>query len=236
MILAAGLGKRMRPLTEHCPKPLLKAAGTPLIEYTIRALKLADVPNLVINHAWLGYQIEAALGSGEHLGVNIRYSAEGEPLETAGGIKQALPLLCSAPEHGDSPFIVVNGDIWTGYDFSRLKQKTLPSGRLAHLVMVPNPQHNTEGDFGTGESRQNEFLLRPKTESSNLRTLTYAGIGLYHPALFADLTPTAAPLAPLLLKAMSKGQVSGELYKGKWFDIGTPEKLTWLDQHLKASH
>jgi len=234
MILAAGLGKRMRPLTEDCPKPLLKAAGTPLIEYTIRALKLAGVTNLVINHAWLGYQIEAALGSGEHLGVTIRYSPEGEPLETAGGIKQALPLLGCTPDHEDSPFIVVNGDIWTGYDFSLLRQKTLPSGRLAHLVMVPNPQHNTEGDFGTGRTRQKEFLLRPKAESSSQHTLTYAGIGLYHPALFADLLSTAAPLAPLLLKAMSKCRVSGELFRGEWFDIGTPEKLAWLDRTLKA--
>ena len=253
MILAAGFGTRMRPLTDHCPKPLLKAGDRPLIEHTILALRNAGITDLVINHAWLGQQIETTLDNGERLGVTIQYSAEGEPLETAGGIKQALPLLTAkvnrhnghrgesyfshhvdGHSENNAPFLVVNGDIWTDYDFSRLHQLQLPDQCLAHLVMVTNPAHNPAGDFvPANKDSEGNFLLQVKTAASLQSTLTYSGIGLYRPALFADLPAGAQPLAPLLKTAMKAHRVSGEHYNGQWSDIGTPAKLEWLDQHLR---
>ena len=208
MLLAAGRGERMRPLTDDTPKPLLRIGGQTLIEHHIHALARAGVTELVINHAHLGEQIVRALGDGDAHGVTIRYSPEaGAALETGGGIFNALPLL------GESPFIVANADIWTDYPFGQLPQS--PTG-LAHLVMVDNPVHHPHGDF----SLSNGQLSR-----QGPRMLTYSGIGVYRPELFAGCTPGAFPLAPLLRDAMDREAVTGEHYSGRWFDIGTPERL-----------
>ena len=216
MILAAGRGNRMRPLTDHCPKPLLKAGGKSLIEYHIERLAAAGVQDLVINHAHLGGQLEAALGDGARFQVAIRYSAEGEgqALETGGGILKALPLL------GPDPFLVVNGDVWTDCPFTDL---TLAAQDLAHLVLVENPPHHTKGDF---------HLAAGRVRATGEPRLTFSGIGLYHPALFADCRPGAFPLAPLLRNAMTADRVSGHQHRGHWVDIGTPERLAELDRWL----
>jgi len=211
MILAAGKGERMRPLTLHTPKPLVRAGGVPLIEYHLRALAAAGFTEIVINHAWLGQQIEDHLGDGAQFGVSIQYSAEGEPLETGGGIFQALPLL------GVEPFVVVNGDIWTEYDFARLRQ---PLEGLAHLVLVDNPAHHPAGDFALQGSQVSE-TGEPR--------LTYSGISVLHPALFAGSTAGAFKLAPLLRDAMAAGQVSGEHFGGRWVDVGTHERLAEVE-------
>ena len=216
MILAAGKGERLRPLTLHTPKPLVRAAGVPLIEYHIRGLARAGFDELVINHAWLGEQIEAHLGDGERFGVRIRYSAEGEPLETGGGIHRALPLL------GDKPFAVVNGDIWTDYDFAALRR---PLGGLAHLVLVDNPAHHPSGDFALAEGRVSEG------EPSAAR-LTYSGIAVLSPRLFDGCAAGAFKLAPLLRRAMAAGEVSGEHHRGRWIDVGTHERLAEVEQML----
>ena len=215
MILAAGKGERLRPLTLHTPKPLVRAGGVPLIEYHLRALKRAGFTDVVINHAWLGQQIEDYLGDGQRLGLNIAYSPEGEPLETGGGIFRALPLL------GDEPFLVVNGDIWTDCDFAPLKA---PIKGLAHLVLVDNPLHHPTGDFALvgGEVRDDASLSR----------LTYSGIAVLHPQLFAGCSAGAFKLAPLLREAMGKGQVTGEHFTGRWVDVGTHERLADVEQML----
>ena len=208
MILAAGRGERMRPLTDTVPKPLLRIGGQTLIERHVHALARAGIAELVINHAWLGEQIEKALGNGEAYGVSIRYSPEGDSsLETGGGIMNALPLL------GSEPFLVVNADIWTDFPFDSLPSQ--PDG-LTHLVMVENPQHHPDGDFSLSEGRLSE---------SGPAMLTFSGIGVYRPEVFADCSPGAFPLGPLLRNSMAAGQVSGEHYTGSWFDIGTPERL-----------
>lgn len=215
MILAAGRGERMRPLTETTPKPLLHVGGQCLIEYHLHALARAGVRDIVINHSWLGQHIVDYLGDGRRYEVSITYSAEGNtPLETAGGIIQALPLLA------DAPFILVNGDIWTDYDFTCLPQ-TL-SGK-AHLVLVDNPVHHREGDFALDE----DTLRNTGTK------LTYSGIGVYSPALFYGLPTGERPLAPLLRTAIDRGEISGEWYHGQWWDIGTPERLRELDTRLQ---
>ena len=219
MILAAGKGERMRPLTLTTPKPLIRAAGVPLIEYHIRALATAGFTEIVINHAWLGQQIEDYLGDGSQFGVSIQYSPEGEPLETGGGIFRALPLL------GDEPFLVVNGDIWTDYDFSALRQTI---AGLAHLVMVDNPEHHTNGDFTLVDAQ-----VRDKEPGS--QALTYSGIAIVHPQLFAGCRAGAFKLAPLLRKAMADGQVSGEHLQGQWVDVGTHERLAKVEHLLEAS-
>ena len=217
MILAAGRGERLRPHTDHTPKPLLPIAGKPLIEHHIEALVAAGITELVINHAWLGDQIEAALGDGARLGASIRYSAEGgSALETGGGIFRALPLL------GDEPFLVVNGDVMTDFDFRQLPQRL--SG-LAHLVLVPNPPHHPAGDFA---------LYGGQVASAGEATWTFSGIGVYHPRLFAGCHDGAFPLAPLLRRAMADGQVSGELYQGLWIDVGTEQRLQEAEAALKA--
>lgn len=218
MILAAGKGERLRPLTLHTPKPLVQVGGKPLIEYHIRALARAGFTELVINHAWLGEQIEAHLGAGDRFGVSIRYSAEGEPLETGGGIHRALPLL------GDQPFAVVNGDIWTDYDFAAL---ALPPERLAHLVLVDNPAHHPAGDFALAEGN----IVEAEASSAKL---TYSGIAVLHPRLFADCTAGAFKLAPLLRRAIAAGQVSGEHHSGRWVDVGTHERLAEVERILEA--
>ncbi len=216
MILAAGKGERMRPLTLHTPKPLVPVAGVPLIEYHLRALAAAGFTEVVINHAWLGQQIEEHLGDGSRWGLSIRFSAEGEPLETGGGIFKALPLL------GDQPFVLVNGDIWTDYDFSRLRQ---PSSALAHLVLVDNPGHHGAGDF-----RLDAGQVADGAGASD--TLTYSGIAVIDPALFAGCEPGAFKLAPLLRAAMASGQVSGEHFSGHWVDVGTLERLAEVERLL----
>ncbi|MFN3712521.1 MAG: N-acetylmuramate alpha-1-phosphate uridylyltransferase MurU [Alcanivoracaceae bacterium] len=215
MILAAGLGTRMRPLTDHTPKPLLKAAGKSLIEWHIDRLKAAGFIELVINTAWLGEQMEAALGDGSRYGVSIVWSREGTPLETAGGIRRALPLL------GDAPFAVINGDIWTDYDFCRLPE---PAG-LAHLVLVDNPEHHPKGDFGLDSAG--------RVRDNGAPTLTFSGIGVYRPELFRELPDGEAKLAPLLRTAMAQDAVSGEHFTGDWWDIGTPQRLSQLDAYLR---
>ncbi len=215
MILAAGKGERMRPLTLHTPKPLLRAAGIPLIEYHVRALQAAGFDELVINHAWLGQQIEDYLGTGKAFGLSIRYSPEGEPLETGGGIYRALPLL------GQEPFLIVNGDVWLDYDFAQLRR---PLTGLAHLVLVDNPIHHPHGDF---------HLNGSQVLAQGSPTLTYSGLAVLHPQLFANCLPGAFKLAPLLREAMAQGLVSGEQHHGAWIDVGTPERLAELEQLLR---
>jgi MurNAc alpha-1-phosphate uridylyltransferase len=216
LILAAGRGERLRPLTDHTPKPLLEAGGRPLIEHTIRALAGAGFTELVVNLAHLGEKIQATLGDGSRFGVQIAYSQEGEEaLETGGGIHRALPLL------GDGPFIVVNGDLATDFPFERLRER--PQG-LAHLVLVENPVHHPQGDFAL----DGETVL-----ASGEAKHTFSGIGAYRPELFADCQPGKFPLAPLLRRAMTAGQVSGEFYAGFWMDIGTIERLQEFDERLR---
>lgn len=220
MILAAGRGERMHPLTDTTPKPLLKVGGKALIEYHLDNIKQAGLHDVVINHAWLGEQIEARLGDGSRYGLNIEYSREAEALETAGGIQRALPVL------GDEPFIVINGDIWTDYSLASLPQALTG---LAHLVMVTNPPHHRLGDFML---RSGELLPEGKD------CLTFSGIGLYRPELFTGLKPGKSPLAPLLREAMENRNITGEHYTGQWFDIGTPQRLRELDNMLtrQAQH
>ena len=208
MILAAGRGERMRPLTDNVPKPLLRIGGQTLIERHVYALARAGFSELVINHAWLGEQLEKALGDGDAYGVNIRYSPEADgSLETGGGIMNALPLL------GAAAFLVVNGDIWTDFPFDSLPSQI---DALAHLVMVDNPEHHPEGDFSLSEGRLSQ---------QGPAMLTFSGIGVYRPELFTACDPGVFPLAPVLRQAMDAGQVSGTHFTGNWFDIGTPERL-----------
>ncbi len=221
MILAAGRGERMRPLTDTLPKPLLSVGGKMLIEYHLEKLKAAQITELVINHAWLGEKIEQALGDGSAYGLNITYSAEAEALETAGGIVNALPLLRGENEN-DEPFIVINGDIFCDYDITALPS-SLPG--LAHLVLVDNPEHHPDGDFSLTSSG----MLGQKGKVK----YTFSGIGIYHPDLFKEYAKSKLALAPVLRAAMDKKQVSGELYQGIWHDIGTPERLNELDLYLK---
>lgn len=218
MILAAGKGERMRPLTLHTPKPLIRAAGVPLIEYHLKALAAAGFVDVVINHAWLGQQIEDHLGDGARFGLRIRYSPEGEPLETGGGIHRALPLL------GDEPFLVVNGDIWTNYDFARLRA---PCDGLAHLVLVDNPAHHPGGDFQLHQGRVSDGV-------PGMPGLTYSGIAVLAPRLFEGCRSGAFKLAPLLREAMAHDQVSGEHHPGRWVDVGTLERLAEVERLVEA--
>ncbi|SEQ82575.1 MULTISPECIES: N-acetylmuramate alpha-1-phosphate uridylyltransferase MurU [Pseudomonas] len=219
MILAAGRGERLRPLTLHTPKPLVKACGVPLIEYQIRALKTAGFNDFVINHAWLGRQIEDYLQDGSRLGVSIVYSPEGEPLETGGGIFKALPLL------GKEPFLVANGDIWTDYDYRPLQ---LTAGDLAHLILVDNPLHHPEGDFFLSNGRVVEA-------GEACDRFTYSGIAILHPDLFRTCEAGAFKLAPVLRAAIAEGRVSGMLHTGRWVDVGTHERLAEVEQLIEAS-
>ena len=209
MILAAGRGERLRPLTDVTPKPLLEVRGKPLIVYHIEALASAGFTDVVINLSWLGEQIRARLGDGAQFGVSIEYSEEVQALETAGGIQQALPLLSER-------FIVVNADVFTDYDFAALRTADSP----AHLVLVDNPQHNDRGDFSLHQS---------SVGNSGSPQHTFSGIAQYHRSFFAELEPGKQALAPLLRKAADKGQVSGELFQGVWIDIGTVERLAQLN-------
>lgn len=217
MILAAGRGERMRPLTDHTPKPLLVVGGKPLIVWHLERLAQAGFRDVVINHAHLGDQIEAALGDGCQFGIHIQYSAEGEALETAGGIAYALPLL------GDAPFLVVNGDVFCDYDFSRLSQQPM-DGVVAHLVLVDNPPQHPQGDFVLENSKI--------VETGDVR-LTFSGIGVYQPELFSGVVRGhKAKLAPLLRAEIPRSRVTAEHYRGQWVDVGTPERLFALDQIL----
>jgi MurNAc alpha-1-phosphate uridylyltransferase len=232
MILAAGRGERMRPLTDHLPKPLLPVAGKPLIVHHIEALAAAGVVDIVINHAWLGHLIEEQLGDGSQFGVRLYYSAEGlTGLETAGGIKKALPLL------GEEPFMVINGDVLSRFQPATLIAQGLPEAALAHLVLVPNPAQHPAGDFAF--SAQSPWLI-----SAGESQFTFSGIALYHPEFFSDVPAGPQKLAPFLRQAMSLQQVSGELFSGYWADIGTPERLQqaevsfeWQqDPQLRSDH
>ncbi len=215
MILAAGRGERMRPLTDHTPKPLLLVGGKPLIVWHIERLAKAGFKEILINHAHLGSQIESMLKDGSAWGVNIEYSPEASALETAGGIANALPLL------GRDPFLVVNGDVFTEIDFAHL---ALNPQYLAHLVMVDNPPQHPQGDFA---------LIGDRLMVDGVSKLTFSGVGVYHPDLFVTVKPgEAAKLAPLLKEAMNKGLVTGQYYQGLWHDIGTPERLDALDKQL----
>ena len=224
MLLAAGRGERMRPLTDHTPKPLLEAGGKPLIVWHIERLARAGMTELVINHAHLGKQLEVALGDGSQFGVSIQYSAEHTALETAGGIANALHLL------GDAPFAVINADIYCDYDVAQLPIHAAAlsqSDDLAHLVLVSNPQQHPNGDFGLHGVRITEAM--PK--------LTFSGIGIYKPELFRHIQRgTIAPLAPLLRAQIALGKVSGEYYTGLWVDVGTPQRLQQLDNTLRSTH
>lgn len=223
MILAAGRGERMRPLTDATPKPLLEVNGQRLIEYHIKALATAGVEEIVINTAWLGEQIPEFLGDGSRYGVSLAFSNEGEALETGGGIFKAIPLL------GSDPFILVNGDVWSDYQFEPLVQ-LINQGfdRLAHLVLVKNPGHNPQGDFTV--EKISGLLLNQKGALAG----TYSGIGIYHPKMFIHCKPGKFPLAPMLYEGMASKEISGENYTGLWFDIGTPERLATLNQMLDS--
>ncbi len=215
MILAAGRGERMRPLTDNTPKPLLQVGSRPLIEYHLDALSAAGINRIIINHAHLGGQIENALGDGSRWGVNIIYSPEPEgALETGGGIFRALPLI------GTETFIVVNGDIWSEYDFSQLN---CPATSLAHLVLVDNPPHNPTGDFSLTDGR---------AADAGSQRLTFSGVGAYHAGLFATCSGGSFSLTPLLRMAMEENKVTAEHYCGHWTDVGTPERLSILDRKL----
>ncbi len=231
MLLAAGRGERMRPLTDRTPKPLLEAGGKPLIVWHIERLARAGITDLVINHAHLGMQIETALGDGGRYGVRIAYSDEGTALETAGGIAYALPLL------GDEPFAVINSDIFCDYDFARLVERAAElqsSSDVAHLVLVDNPPHHQKGDFALSENRV--CALFPFTYPPPV-FLTFSGIGVYKPSLFSRIARgSAAPLAPLLRAQINIGRVSGEHHRGIWMDVGTPERLAELDKVIRSKH
>jgi MurNAc alpha-1-phosphate uridylyltransferase len=217
MILAAGRGERMRPLTLERPKPLLEAGGAPLIVHHLRALAVAGFTDVVINLSWLGAQIRTALGEGHAHGVRLSYSDEGpEPLETGGGIFRALPLL------GPDAFLVLNGDVWTDFACARLRTALRPDD-LAHLVLVPNPRHNPRGDFVLEDGRV--------VEGDGAR-LTFSGLGVYRAGLFSGCRDGIFKLAPLLRAAARAGRVSGEMHAGGWLDIGTPERLAELDALL----
>ncbi|WP_407352403.1 N-acetylmuramate alpha-1-phosphate uridylyltransferase MurU [Luteimonas sp. R10] len=231
LILAAGLGERMRPLTDTTPKPLLTAGGRPLIAWHLERLAATGVREVVINTSWLAKQFPDALGDGSQWGLRIRYSHEGDtPLETGGGMWHALPLL------GNAPFIAVNGDIWTDFDFARLPRR--PAGD-AHLVLVDNPPHHVAGDFALADDGD---VLDDGDDR-----LTFAGIGVYRASLFddwrrtigdapgADADPPRFRLAPLLRAAMAEGQVTGEHHRGHWTDVGTPQRLAGLDAMLGGS-
>lgn len=228
MILAAGRGERMRPLTDHTPKPLMQVGGKPLIVWHLEKLAAAGFREVVINHAHLGAQIEAALGDGTKWGLTINYSPEPPgALETAGGIARALPLL------GDAPFLVVNGDVFCDVDFGQFSRSTAENEQKcpdtgARLLLVSNPAHHTAGDFTLAGDRV--------IPASGGQTFTYAGIGVFSPAMFAHV-PVGQPmkLRPLLDAAIAAGTLAGEHYTGRWVDVGTPQRLAELDQELKTA-
>ncbi|SJZ87350.1 N-acetylmuramate alpha-1-phosphate uridylyltransferase MurU [Novilysobacter spongiicola] len=233
LVLAAGLGERMRPLTEHTPKPLLAAGGKPLVEWHLEKLAAIGVREVVLNISWLAGRFPEVLGDGERWGLRLHHAYEGPtPLETGGGMLRALPLL-AGPDGSDEPFIAVNGDIWTDYDFSRLPRQ--PAG-TAHLVLVDNPAQHPGGDFVLG--------AEGRLVENGAPRLTFAGIGVYRPSLFerwrevvgdaegAHDDPPRFKLAPLLREGILRGTVGGEHHRGQWTDVGTPQRLAELDARL----
>ncbi len=237
MILAAGRGERMRPLTDALPKPLLRAGSRPLIEYHVEKLARAGFAGIIINHAHLGHMIEAALGSGERYGISIRYSPEPAALETAGGIAQALRLLEDGipDDRKGQPFLAVNADIYCELDFLELlpvlhRMQIEPEDDLAYLVLVDNPSHHPDGDFALDAGR----VVPRSSEGGEM--LTFSGIGIYRPQFFREVAPgSVAKLAPLLRKGIAAGKVGGKHYRGIWVDVGTPERLRALDLKLGAA-
>lgn len=221
MILAAGLGNRMRPLTLHTPKPLLEVGGKPLIVWHIEKLAAMGVNEVVINTAWLGEKLAQALGDGSQFGVKILWSHEGEGLETAGGIINALPLL------GDEPFILVNGDVWTTMDFAPLLNVELGEN-LAHLVLVQNPEQHPNGDFTLADGKAYTFDQQISGEN-----LTFSGVSVIHPKMFAGLEAGKRPLAPLLKAPMLENKIAASKLTGIWVDVGTPERLNALDSMIR---
>lgn len=222
MILAAGRGERMRPLTDRLPKPMLAVGGKPLIVWHLERLAAAGIRDIVINHAWLGHEIENALGDGSAYGVRIRYSPESTALETAGGIAQALPLL------GDAPFLVMNGDVWCDWNPAAASAlaASLPDGG-AWMLMVDNPVQHPNGDFHLASDGRLHAQGAPR--------LTYAGIAVYHPSLFKTVPRgTAMPMLPLFRQAMADGLAQGAHHTGRWTDVGTPQRLADLDAELRA--
>ncbi len=223
LILAAGLGTRMRPLTDHTPKPMLLVAGVPLIEYHVRNCVRAGITEIVINHAYLGAQIEEYLGDGSRFGCSITYSRESEPLDSGGGIFRALPLLGDRELRDKGfdaePFIAMNADVWTDYPLENLLGR---NPLRAHLVMTDNPSQHPQGDFYLRDGRLSETGAGKK--------LTWTGLRVIHPALFANCSDGVFSIVPLLKQAMSAGLVSGEYYSGHWFDIGTPERLREINE------
>lgn len=221
MILAAGLGRRMRPLTDHTPKPLLSVAGKPLLQYHLEALQRAGIGEVVINLAYLGEQIRDFVGNGEAFGLKVHYSEEPEPLETGGALLQALPLL------GEAPFLLVNGDVWTDYPLAQLTEPPLPDAIDGRLLLVPNPRFHTQGDFGlTNEQRLSLTDEAPR--------YTFSGISLLRPGLIADYPEKRRifPLLEALQTAIKAGRLEGRLHDGAWSDVGTPERLTLLRKTL----
>ena len=218
MILAAGKGERMRPLTDQIPKPLLEVAGKPLIAWHLEKLAKANFEEVIINHAYLGEMIEAYVGDGSRWNLKIAYSREGSPLETAGGIKKALPLI------GDQPFLVINADIYTDFNFATIKNRNLNDCKV-HLVMVKNPKQHPDGYF---------FLQNNQIELKGKKRLTFSGIAIYQPKIFEDINiEPVAKLAPILKKLIGAKCISGEAHQGLWFDIGTPERLNEVNLFLK---
>ena len=218
MLLAAGRGERLRPITDSLPKPLVRVGGRPLIAWHLARLSQAGVREVVINLSWLGDQLRAALGDGHEFGVRISWSEEGPvPLETGGGILKALPLLVPGP------FLVVSADIWTDIDFARIR---IPEESRAHLVLIPNPPHHPRGDFGLEDGR----VVDRETDR-----FTYANVGIYRPELFGGFGGGRFPLLAVLKRGMAAQQVSGEIYRGAWYDAGTHERLAELEGRLQAS-
>lgn len=219
MLLAAGRGERLRPITDTLPKPLVEVAGKPLIVYHLEALHRAGVREVVVNLSWLGEKIRAALGDGGRYGVHISYSEEGPvPLETGGGIHRALPLL------GSGPFLVVNSDVWTNMDFARVL--ALDEGADARLMLAPNPPQHPRGDFGL----DGDFVVERDADR-----FTYTGIGMYRAELFEGCAPGKFPLLPLLKRAIAARRLRGEVYRGEWLDIGSPDRLAWLDARQRGA-
>lgn len=228
MILAAGRGERMRPLTDTTPKPLLKVNGKPLIVYHIEKLVAIGITDIVINHAWLGDVLTSYLGDGSQFGANIRFSAESEgALETAGGIVKALPLL------DDEPFLVINGDVFTDFDFGGLP--SLAKDKLAHVILINNPEHNRSGDFLYQQGR-----LRNKTSDlTESISYTFSGIALYRPAFFDEINnqkDTVKALGPMLRTAAGSDLISASIYEGAWTDVGTPERLEQLNNLVNREY
>jgi MurNAc alpha-1-phosphate uridylyltransferase len=220
MILAAGRGTRMAPLTDTCPKPLIPLCGKPLIVHHLEKLAAAGITDIVINHAWLGEQLEQTLGNGSSWGIKIQYSPENEALETGGGVYQALPLL------GEDAFLLINGDVWTNWDYSEVMNTSLQEGELGHLWLIDNPAHNPQGDFCLGEGKVLDTALLNET------ALTFSGISLLSPQLWAECTSGAYPLAPMLRSAMLQQQITGSKLNADWVDVGTPQRLSDLEQRL----